>query len=365
MAGRIVVFGATGYTGDLTARALVDAGARPVLAGRDAGRLSRLAAELGGLDTAVADIARPTSVRALVERGDVLVTTVGPYLRFGGAALEAASDAGAHYFDATGEGPFIRRVFEEYGPRAQAAECAFLPAFGYDFVPGNLAAALALDQAADGRIGTRIEVFYVVEGIGASGGTMASSVGVMLRPGFAFRSGRLTTQRQGAQVASFRWRGRHGAGLSIAGSEHLSLPRLYPDLHDVRVYLGVAGAQTWQLQAASAALAPAQFIEPLGRLIETTWSRMPRGSTGGPSESARRRTRAGALARVLDEDGAGLTEVRLEGPDPYNFTAAILAWGAMRAADGRLQRGGTVGPVEGFGLDDLRVGVEHAGMKPV
>jgi hypothetical protein len=198
------------------------------------------------------------------------VTTVGPYLRFGGAALEAASDAGAHYFDATGEGPFIRRVFEEYGPRAQAAECAFLPAFGYDFVPGNLAAALALDQAADGRIGTRIEVFYVVDGIGASGGTMASSVGVMLRPGFAFRSGRLTTQRQGAQVASFRWRGRHGAGLSIAGSEHLSLPRLYPDLHDVRVYLGVAGAQTWQLQAASAALAPAQFIEPLGRLIETT-----------------------------------------------------------------------------------------------
>jgi hypothetical protein len=193
---------------------------------------------------------------------------------------------------------------------------------------------------------------------------MASSVGVMLRPGFAFRSGRLTTQRQGAQVASFRWHGRHGAGMSIAGSEHLSLPRLYPNLHDVGVYLGVAGAQTWQLQAASAALAPAQFIEPLGRLIETTWSRVPRGSTGGPSESARRRTRTGALARVLDQDGAGLTEVRLEGPDPYDFTAAILAWGAMRAADGRLQRSGTVGPVEGFGLDDLRVGVAHAGMKP-
>ena len=153
MAGRIVVFGATGYTGGLTARALVDAGARPVLAGRDSGRLSRLAAELGGLDTAVADVARPTSVRALVERGDVLVTTVGPYLRFGGAALEAASDAGAHYFDATGEGPFIRRVFEEYGPRAEQAGCALLPAFGYDFVPGNLAAALALDQAADGGTG--------------------------------------------------------------------------------------------------------------------------------------------------------------------------------------------------------------------
>src|SRR4051794_34339758 len=114
MAGRIVVFGATGYTGELTARALVERGAMPVLAGRDADRVARLAAELGGLESAVADVDRPGSVRALVERGDVLVTTVGPYLRFGEPALEAAVDAGAHYFDSTGEGPFIRRVFDEY-----------------------------------------------------------------------------------------------------------------------------------------------------------------------------------------------------------------------------------------------------------
>jgi short subunit dehydrogenase-like uncharacterized protein len=48
MAGRIVLFGATGYTGRLTAQALVDRGARPVLAGRDSGRLEAMAAELGG-----------------------------------------------------------------------------------------------------------------------------------------------------------------------------------------------------------------------------------------------------------------------------------------------------------------------------
>jgi short subunit dehydrogenase-like uncharacterized protein len=90
------------------------AGATPLLAGRDADRVARLAAELG-LETTVADVDRPGSVRALVERGDVLATTVGPYLRFREPALEAAVDAGAHYFDATGEGPFIRRVFDDYG----------------------------------------------------------------------------------------------------------------------------------------------------------------------------------------------------------------------------------------------------------
>ena len=50
MAGRIVLFGATGYTGDLTARALVGRGARPVLAARTEARVRALADELGGLD---------------------------------------------------------------------------------------------------------------------------------------------------------------------------------------------------------------------------------------------------------------------------------------------------------------------------
>ena len=80
---------------------------------------TRLADELGGLDVAVADVEHPASVHALLGHGDVLVTAVGPYLRFGGVAVEAAVDAGAHYLDASGEGPFIRRVFEEVTDRGR------------------------------------------------------------------------------------------------------------------------------------------------------------------------------------------------------------------------------------------------------
>ena len=83
MAPRIVLFGATGYTGRLVAEGLVERGLRPVLAARGRERLEAMAAELGGLETAVADVADPASVRALVERGDVLVTTVGPFARWG------------------------------------------------------------------------------------------------------------------------------------------------------------------------------------------------------------------------------------------------------------------------------------------
>ncbi len=168
MAGRIVLFGATGYTGDLTARALVAQGARPVLAARSADRLAALAAELGGLETAVADVSRPDSVRALVERGDVLVSTVGPFVRFGGPAVEAAVATGAHYLDSTGEGPFIREVFERYGPGAQAAGSGLVTAFGYDWVPGNLAGGLALAEAGEQAV--RVEIAYFAPGGGSGGG---------------------------------------------------------------------------------------------------------------------------------------------------------------------------------------------------
>ena len=128
MTGRIVLFGATGYTGRLTAEAMVDRGMRPVLAARNHDKLEQLVSDLGeDLETVVADVSNPRSVRALVEKGDVLVTTVGPFARWGGPAAAAASSAGAHYIDSTGEPVFIREVFERYGPAAAKQDAGMSP----------------------------------------------------------------------------------------------------------------------------------------------------------------------------------------------------------------------------------------------
>ncbi|HSP64936.1 MAG TPA: saccharopine dehydrogenase NADP-binding domain-containing protein, partial [Candidatus Deferrimicrobium sp.] len=145
MAGRIVLFGATGYTGTLVAEELSARRIPAVLAGRDAPRLNALASRLGGhLETATADVGQPATVAALVDRGDVLVSTVGPFVRWGDAAVNAAIERGAHYIDSTGEPSIERRVFEHFGPQAEGAGVALLTAFGYDCVPGNVAAALAV-----------------------------------------------------------------------------------------------------------------------------------------------------------------------------------------------------------------------------
>src|SRR5256885_5035737 len=172
MSARIVVFGATGYTGRLVSEALVGRGAKPVLAGRSRDRLAELAAELGGLEVAVADVSDPASVRALVDLGDVLVTTVGPFLRWGDVAAQAAIDRRAHYLDSTGEPPFIRRVFEEWGPAAERASLGMLTAFGYDYVPGNLAGGLALREAGAGA--TRVDVGYFLTGRPSADGGLRS-----------------------------------------------------------------------------------------------------------------------------------------------------------------------------------------------
>jgi len=255
VAGRIVIFGATGYTGRLAAEALVRRGARPVLAGRSAGRLEAPAGELGGgLQTATADVSRPDSVRALVARGDVLVSTVGPFGRLGAPAVEAAIATGAHYLDSTGEPAFIRRVFERWDGGARAAGCGLVTAFGYDWVPGNLAGALALERA--GEAAARVVVGYFVTGRAAphellSGGTLASAAGVFLEPGFAWRDGRLETERGGRRVRSLWAGGRRRTGVSLAGSEHFALPRLHPGLREVEVYLGWFGPASHALPAPS------------------------------------------------------------------------------------------------------------------
>ncbi|WP_228808286.1 saccharopine dehydrogenase NADP-binding domain-containing protein [Nocardia otitidiscaviarum] len=232
---KIVVFGATGYTGRLTAEALIAQGDSPVLAGRDAAALATLAAELGGAATAVADVADPASVTALLERGDVLVTTVGPFLRHGGPALAAALAAGAHYLDSTGEGPFVRTVFD-HDEQARAAGVALLTALGFDYVPGNLAAGLALREAPSA---VRVDVGYFMDGPATSGGTRASVAGMLFERGFALRDGNVVTEPAAAHLRDFDVAGKPRTAVSIPGSEHFALPRTHPNLRSIDVFLGL------------------------------------------------------------------------------------------------------------------------------
>src|SRR5258706_7350444 len=120
---RIVLSGATGYMGGLTAPAMVASGARPVLAGRGKGRLDAVAARIsqavGGapLETAVAGAAGPGPLRDLLGPGDVLVSTAGPVLKGCLPVVAAGVGAGAIYLGSHGGTPVIPAGIRAFGPR--------------------------------------------------------------------------------------------------------------------------------------------------------------------------------------------------------------------------------------------------------
>src|SRR3954452_10155154 len=338
---RIVIFGATGYTGRLIAERLVAQGARPVLAGRSASRLEELAGHLGGLEVVRADVMRKNSVFGLVGNSDdVLVSTVGPFLKWGETEVRAAVAAGCTYLDSTGEPPFIRRVFEEFGPPARKSGARLLTAMGYDFAPGAFAGALALEEAPEA---VRVDVGYYALGNGPtslSSGTRESLVGVTLDDGHAYRDGRVKTTRPAERVRSFSVAGRPREAISVGGAEHFGLPAAYPGLREVNVYFGWFGPLARPIQAGSFV---GQFVRkvPLTTAARKFAGERTLGLLTGPEAGTTPGGRSWIAAEAYDASGRQLSEVHLAGVDGYAFTAGFLAWAAQQPVEGA----GGPGPV--------------------
>jgi hypothetical protein len=164
-------------------------------------------------------------------------------------------------------------------------------------------------------------------------------------------------------VRGFSVRGKRQQAISVGASEHFALPRLYPGLRTVDVYLGWLGNASRVAQALSLATSAVGRIPGARRAAGAIAGRFVKGSTGGPDPDALARTGTYVVAVASGPSGDTLSEVRLEGADAYTFTARMLAWGALRAAEQGLGGTGALGPVEAFGLDTLREGVEQAGIR--
>lgn len=362
----IVLFGASGYTGQRVAEAMVRRDLRPVLAGRSADRLAPIAQRLGKLDVVTADVGDASSVKALIGRGDVLVSTVGPFLRLGAPALRAAVDAGAIYLDSTGESPFIRRVFEEFGPLAERTGASLITAFGHDYVPGNLAGALALRLAGGGV--HRVEVGYLISGVGRaqviSRGTFSSMVGLVTEQGFTWRDG-IRPEPTGSRMRAFPLGGEDVPALSIGSTEHYALPRLADPagLPEVDVYLGWFGSATRVLQLSSRVVTALLVLPGARSLVRRVGEFAVRRVAHEPDPVALARVTSHVVGIAYDASGSALAQVSLVSGDPYQLTADLLAWGAQRAAEHGVSGPGALGPAEAFGLDALEAGALEAGVR--
>jgi short subunit dehydrogenase-like uncharacterized protein len=183
----IVLYGATGFVGKLTAEYLARAGgdARIALAGRSTERLLAIRETLG--DSAqdwpvlVADASSPSTLAAMAARTRVVITTVGPYTRYGLPLVGACAAAGTDYADLTGEPPFVRNSIDLYHKQAADTGARIVHACGFDSIPSDLTVYALFRRAREDNSGELGRTDFVVRAMsaGLSGGTIASGVEVL------------------------------------------------------------------------------------------------------------------------------------------------------------------------------------------
>jgi short subunit dehydrogenase-like uncharacterized protein len=180
----IVVYGATGFTGQLVAEYLAahykgDANLKWAMAGRSKDKLATMRDAIGApADTPliVADASDPASLKAMVAQARSVISTVGPYQLYGADLLSACVEAGVDYFDLCGEPLWMREMIEKHEAAAKASGARIVFSCGYDSVPFELGVFAAQEEARKvfGAPATRVKGRVRAMKGTLSGGTAAS-----------------------------------------------------------------------------------------------------------------------------------------------------------------------------------------------
>lgn len=342
----LVLFGATGFTGSLTAAYLAQhapAGLRWALAGRDLAKLTAVRDGLGpqdaGLELLVADVSDPDSIAAVARRTRVVATTVGPYLSYGEPLVRACAEAGTDYVDLTGEPEFVDEMYVRYHQTALASGARIVHACGFDSVPHDLGVRHAvLTLAAEGPVRAR----GVVRASGLlSGGTFNSALTQFSRGRQMVEAHRARRKAEAAGPPPARIsravQGRPGRD-PVLGRWLVPLPTIDPQIvarsgatlagyGSSFSYSHYAGTKTIRYAAGGAlavgALAAAAQIGPARRWLG---AKLPSGA--GPDDA--RRQRSWFTVDVIAEGDDRRVHTRVSGGDPgYAETSKMLAESAM------------------------------------
>lgn len=181
----LALFGATGFTGGLTARYLAEngpEGLRWALVGRNRDKLEAVRSSLDALlgqgvpapDLLVADAADASALANVAEAAKVVVTTVGPYALYGEPLVAACAAAGTDYVDLTGEPEFVDRMWLGYHEKARASGARLVHCCGFDSIPHDLGAYFTVKRLPEGVPLTLNG--YVRTGAEFSGGTFSSAI---------------------------------------------------------------------------------------------------------------------------------------------------------------------------------------------
>ncbi len=341
----VVLVGATGFTGGLTAEYLAGggpSGLRWALAGRNRAKLEavrdRLAASGGKPEILEVDVTDAGSVRQVAESARVLITTVGPYLEHGEPFVAACAAAGTDYVDLTGEPEFVDRMYLSHHRAAEDSGARIVHACGFDSVPHDLGVQFTVEQLPEGvPLSVR---GYVSAGGRPSGGTFASSIGAMSRLRQASATHRERRAAEPGPAAGRRVRavsGRPGYDKRI-GRWVLPMPTVDPQI----VVRSAAALERYgpefsysHFAAFKNPLMAAATVGGVGTFVAAVQLPPARPLLlklipSGRGPSAEQREKSWFRVTFIGEGGGQRVETHVTGGDPgYGETAKMLAESAL------------------------------------
>lgn len=335
----LLIYGANGYTGRLIARAAVRRGLAPVLAGRNAGELAALAAELG-LPQRVFDLGDHAAVVRQLEGVDVVLHCAGPFSRTAAPMLAACLERRAHYLDITGEID-VFALCHRADARARERGIVVLPGSGFDVVPTDCLAALLKARLADAQA----LVLAFEAGGGPSPGTAKTSVEGLGQGGRARIDGVVRS-------VPLAWKSR----TFVRGDKkRMAMTIPWGDVYTAYVSTGIGNIETYMVVSPKtiARLRWMRHLRPLLGLrpLQEFMKRRIERSNPGPSEQRRHDSGSYVWGEVRNAMGR---EVRLALSAPNGYDLTVTA--SLGIAERLL---GEAAPPGGYYTPSLLMGADY------
>lgn len=333
----VVLFGATGFTGGLTAEYLAahaPAGLRWAVAGRNEEKLAVLR-DRYGVSTVKADVTDPGSIAAVARSAGVVASTVGPFIDYGEPVVAACADAGTAYLDLTGEPEFVDTMYLKYHRRASQTGARIVHAAGFDSIPYDLGVQYTVEQLPANVPITMVGTIRA--GGTPSGGTFASALAGFARGRQTVRAHRERRRAEprpegrSVRLDSGRIHRRDGYWAvplptidpQIVVTSAAALDEYGPDFR----YSHYAAVKRLPTVAGGIAgvggLVLAAQVPPLRRALQNRWA-------PGNGPDPERRAKSWFKARFSGRGGGRQVVVEVAGGDPgYDETAKMLAESAM------------------------------------
>lgn len=338
----LVLFGATGFAGRLTALALAKrlqgSPLRWALAGRTLDKLEAVRREVAELDPTRADlpllVARSDDLKSLADLAAstrVVLTTVGPYALHGEPLVAACVHAGTDYADLTGEPSFVRRMLTQYDAAARTASVRIVNCCGFDSIPHDMGVLYTVRELRQGRpLAEAVSVEGIVDAAGTiSGGTWQSAIGAIAQLGRIAPAPRQETA-PGRQVGRLK-RGVHRDG---EGGWLVPLPTIDPEvvLRSARTLAEYGPAFRYghyvRVRKTASLVGGALALGGIVALAQLSPTRalLMRAKGSGEGPSPEQRAKAWFRVTFHARTASSKLTTRVSGGDPgYDETAKMLA----------------------------------------